>query len=424
MFLFKKAKQNEIFIPDNKYKEINTLKASKLAKNALNSLSILAGELGSRKAGSEETKKAASMLATLFEPKADSVVLSEDKVILSTIDYIHKVIAISVPIILLANLFSLSILSSIVFGLVTYLYIYDTILLQDNKIIKHKKATMHNVHAIIEPRDPVEKTIVLTAHHDAARLFNPKVKSYFYLICLIHYIVLGIMSCLFFLYDLFTLEIFTIQFSFTFQTFINILFILSSFIYYYLFNYLADEYSPAIGDNLSSCCILTEIANYFKFEKENTRPLNNTRLIFASFDGEEIGLKGSSVWYKNNKDLLINAENINLDTLYNEDSLYVLNQDANGFQELSKELASKLSSYAHDMGFKAKAGKARFSTGATDAVAAAREGVEAASIVALDNNSPLHTAEDTQDKISPKVVEIVISILIKYIKNNDQKLIT
>jgi hypothetical protein len=57
--------------------------------------------------------------------------------------------------------------------------------------------------------------------------------------------------------------------------------------------FFTGEFSPGAGDNLVSSALTVELARYVDWKKRCGQPLSATRVVFASFDGEEDGLLGS-----------------------------------------------------------------------------------------------------------------------------------
>ena len=144
-----------------------------------------------------------------------------------------------------------------------------------------------------------------------------------------------------------------------------------------LLEYYTDEVAPGAGDNLISVGILAALAQYFKAE-----PLSKTRIILASFDGEEIFLQGSTAWYEAHKEALEGAVVLNFDSIFSAEHLVFLERDANATLPLSKSLARKCVNIARSMGYEASALSMPILGGATDAASAARIGLEATTLTA------------------------------------------
>ena len=183
-----------------------------------------------------------------------------------------------------------------------------------------------------------------------------------------------------------------------------------------LLAYYTDEVAPGAGDNLVSVGILTALAHHFKAE-----PLSGTRVVFASFDGEEIFLQGSAAWYEAHKEELEGAVVLNFDAIFSAERLVFLERDANATQVLSKTLARKCVNIARSMGYDASSLSIPILGGATDAASAARIGLEATTLTASSwSDGVYHTKEDTLEAIEPESVERAIGIAIRLARLLDQ----
>ncbi len=142
---------------------------------------------------------------------------------------------------------------------------------------------------------------------------------------------------------------------------------------------------PGAGDNLISCAMAVQLSRYFSRNKDNGIPLAHTRLIFASFDGEEAGLRGARAFYAKYKDQLVTTPtwNFNVDCPYFAKDLFFLTSDINGSVKLSQEMATKCVTIARSMGFEAKSQPVAFLTGGTDAAEAAKVVIHAVSLMAI-----------------------------------------
>ena len=75
------------------------------------------------------------------------------------------------------------------------------------------------------------------------------------------------------------------------------------------------------------------------------------------------------------------------------------------------------------MGYKVQTGRLGFLGGATDAVSAARHGIEATTLTSMASGKeiPAHTAEDTPEKVSQEALSIALSTAIKLVEETDRK---
>jgi hypothetical protein len=143
---------------------------------------------------------------------------------------------------------------------------------------------------------------------------------------------------------------------------------------------------PGAGDNLVASAMLVSVAGLLK-ERLAAEPglLDGTRVIFASFDAEESGLRGSRAFVRHNRALLTSApaSDVDLESFYHLDSLGALVTDLNGFVKLSDGLAAMLEEEAKALGVPFCRRKVFYGIGATDAAEFARAGIPATCLVGM-----------------------------------------
>ncbi len=424
---FRKKKEEIKLFKDEKPKktEVESLKAGRLASIALDRLYFILNQTGPRPAGSESSRLAARLLHASFKENSDDEIITSVSEPEKSYYGIFKLLALSVIPILISLWCGQPLIALLFFAFVGFYLIFEFFLCKELKHPLFRKVDMTNVHAVIEPEGDVEDTVIFTAHHDSAPIFsigkekrNEVMLSLY--VPLIHYAVLFLLTVVCFITDILTGEFL----SFNLPPLVVIIFLsimtLSSFLYWKLFNLISKEYSPGAGDNLISSCLLTELCHYFYWKKQNGKGLSNTRLIFASFDGEECGLKGSAKWFSQHSALCHNAIVLNIDSPYYAEHLAFLTKDVNGFEELSASLANNCADQAKKMGYKVSVGGLSLFMGATDAAAAARAGLQATTLMGIPLSgtatAPYHTKEDVPDCLDLKTLEMVISIAIKLVE--------
>ena len=152
--------------------------------------------------------------------------------------------------------------------------------------------------------------------------------------------------------------------------------------------------------------------------------MSSTRLVFASFDGEECGTAGSLGWFSSNTHLLSPKSYVlNFDGLYREEDMVFLARDGNGLIPLSFPLASRCSRIASSMGYHIGVGKLGFLGGETDAASASAMGIPAVTLTSMapGTDTPAHSEDDTCDKISEEAIAEAISIAIKLVSEIDEE---
>lgn len=408
---------------------VETFKAARLAEEAIKKCRSLIDIHGSRKVGSKACLNVADEIKNELDKYCDFTNKQFFSVKSKAYIFWLKIIPFVYLLALILLIIGLPFTALLLYGVYFY-YVYMEFI--KFKPIGDKYFTSEkgcNVHGVIEPKGEVLNTVLLSSHHDSAVLpsIDKADKKNYLKKVTIPFTVFGA-SALLIVVQLFT-ELLTGRFfaiglpPVTSIVFILILFILSFFVFY-LQNFFSDSASLGAGDNLISCTTIIQIARYYKWLSENDNALKNTRLVFCSFDGEEVGLRGSRAWFDKYPALLKNAIQINLDCLYKADNLVFLDSDINGTQPLSQELAQKGVELAVGMGYKAKMHHMPFLSGGTDAAEGFRAGISSISLMALDFNNIeetfLHSKKDIVDNIEVKAIEEVISIVIKMILDCDK----
>jgi len=197
-----------------------------------------------------------------------------------------------------------------------------------------------------------------------------------------------------------------------------------------LWFFRANKGTPGAGDNLISTAIAIEIGKVFGQLKKEGEGLKHTRLIIASWDGEEAGLRGSRAYCEKKKKHLTKTPTytLNMDCLYFLDELFFLSTDVNGTVKLSKNMAKDCKKIANELGYKAQIKPIEFLTGGTDAGEFGRIGVETTSLVAMpwgnsERASVYHTPKDAVESIEPEVVSASMEIIYDYIQQKDQEIL-
>lgn len=431
IFSRKKKTKPDLVKPDlhtHRKAPLDPLRSTSLAEEALKETKKLIGEFGGRRTGSSSCKKCADKISKRLSEYCDFTSKQEFKhkglAFGLWIQYIAYIYLISLVLLLVGAPF-LSLFTNIFF----IYYVYREFIVYKPLFEKNIKDTDGiNIHGIIEPEEEVKPTILFSSHHDSAPLLNKNRGDKGYFINVELPIVLFGTSCVMSLVqiivELLTKRLFHIGFPPITSLVIILLLLLATPIVYKIRNYYSQESSPGAGDNLISSSILIQLSRYFSWRKKRKEGLKNTRLIFASFDAEEVGLRGSSVWFEKYEALLENAVQLNFDCIYNSEELVFIDSDVNGMMPLSKELAQQCVKLANAMGYEAKNHPLPFFSGATDAASGYRANIKACSLMAIDfesgiKNSYFHTKDDTVDKIDEKAVEKAIAIAIKLSKTID-----
>ena len=400
--------------------------APRLSDEAAELLQSLCGDLGPRPAASEMSAKAAERIRDEFLSFTDDAAITSGSIVPERRRWMLLSLMVSAVLVLAFSIAGLPYLAMIP-GLM-YLYAFFSSFRRRSSFLDRlfPSSEAVSVHAVIEPYGSVERTLVLSAHHDSAPVqgkrsgFLSRFSDQGAAISFAVLLASAAMQCI--------AELF--QGRFLRPNMPPLLFLLVSVASFaaaavsFISVYCSDErYSPGAGDNLSGVAAIAALGRHFSREKKSGRGLGTTRLVFVSFDGEECGAAGSRVWIEENRDLLLNPVMLNFDGLYKPEDLVFLSSDGNGFIPLSSELAARCSALSDDMGYRIPVVRIGLFGGETDAAAAACAGIPATTLTAAapGTETPAHTDDDTPDKVSPEALSRAISIAIKLAASIDRK---
>ena len=287
-------------------------------------------------------------------------------------------------------------------------------------LFPRKKA--RNVYGVIEPKGEVKRQIIISGHHDSAPVFNFLVyQPKLYNLRVTGSIVFVILGLVLSIVNLF------INNEILYYVSIGVIG-LGVLLVSQMWFFRGRKATPGAGDNLASTQTAFQMGKYYYSLKGTDKELKHTRIIFASFDAEEEGLRGARAFVKKNKDKLLDVKTyvLNIECLYDENALFFLTSDINDSVKLSDDLASKLVDIAAENNVKTHKQPIAVLTGGTDAGEFGKIGIEAATIMGMpwsnDNRSmAYHTPNDTIDKVSKKAVEYTINIFNNFIISKDQE---
>jgi aminopeptidase YwaD len=290
-------------------------------------------------------------------------------------------------------------------------------------LFPRKKA--YNIYGSIEPSGEVKRQIVVSAHHDAAYVFHllHKVPKYYALLINggMLFLALGFLVSL----VATVLSVFNVLL----PQWIAVVLMAGGIFVLPLAFFTTGQVVPGAGDNMIAVAVAAEIAGLFgNVKKAGGNALKHTRLIIASFDAEEAGLRGARAFVRKHREELLNTKTyvLNVDTLYKLKALSFLDNDLNSTVKLSHQLALDCVDIAKGMGYPATITAMSFGGGSTDAAAFGETGIEATNLCAMsfdvkdyDQGWVYHTPNDVSKHIEPEVVEAALRIIREYILNKD-----
>ncbi|MDC0559090.1 M28 family metallopeptidase [Candidatus Izimaplasma bacterium] len=372
-------------------------------------------KIGPRLAGTKDSLDAAEMLKEEIKTYTDNVELEEFNVYKGAfLGWIRILVScyllavvflwIKIPIVsVILIVFSLLIL-------VFQFFLYKPMI---DKFYPKKKGL--NVIGKVEPSEDVKNQVIISGHHDSARIFN----FFIHQPSLYNLRVTGGIALIIVLLLVSVISIFltTGVIALILKIIVSLGFLLTGQMWFFA----SSKGTPGAGDNLISSAMAIEIGRYFSVNK-----LKSTRVIIASFDAEEEGLRGARAYAKKHKDEFkeIPTYLLNVDCPYYLNELFFMTSDINCSVELSTELATELVEIAHSKNYPATHKPITFLTGGTDAGELAKQGVHATTLMAMpwsnsERASVYHTPNDTIDSIEKETIDAAIDIFITFIKNKE-----
>jgi len=278
-----------------------------------------------------------------------------------------------------------------------------------------------NVVGVVEPKGEVKRQIIISGHHDSARIFNffihqPKLYSL--------RIMGGIGSLIAVCIFSFVAMLIAVDWV---LVLLAVLASIGALIVVQLWFFASKHSTPGAGDNLIASNMAIEALRQIAKDKKDGSALKHTRVLAVSFDAEEEGLRGAHAFAKQNKDMLNEVPTYlyNVDCPYYLKDMFFLTSDINTSVQLSQDFAGMCKKSAKKLGYDVKVKPIAFLTGGTDAGELAKVGVHATTMMAMpwDNNeraSVYHTPNDTCDAVEKAAVKAGLEIFFDVVKNMDE----
>ncbi|MGD8584571.1 MAG: M28 family peptidase [Chloroflexota bacterium] len=404
------------------------LDTNESAHRALANTSQLLDEVGPRPSGSEQSRRAADRLRQQAAPFADHVI-SEDfsvhpKAFLGWIRIVVGLYVLAVAILWLGLYWLSALLTTAgLLVMVGQFFFYKEMI-----DWLFPGGTGRNVLAVVEPEQEARGQLIISGHHDSAFVFN----------FLVHQPSLyplrvtgGIATLVILLIASWVLAIWQIAageapfWSVYVAAFFSVMLLLVGQLWWFA----SPDATPGAGDNLASSAAAWETLRLIAEQKASGRGLRHLRVIAASWDAEEAGLRGARSWVNKRDDgrLDLSTWNLNLECLYDAGEFFLLTSDVNGTVGLSADLASRCQRLLASRGIQAPVKPIAFLTGGTDAGEIARGGAEATSLMGMpwgnnDRSSVYHTPADILESVDPVAVASAIQLSLDLADDLDQEL--
>jgi hypothetical protein len=259
------------------------------------------------------------------------------------------------------------------------------------------RKTSCNVWARFTPRGSSDRTVLISCHHDANYAFPiiNRFGSRFAHFMAVVVLSNGLLALLAFLRVLFPLTGPAFLLAAYPKAAFPLLVLLTATVpvqLYVFLNVLSKEPVLGANDNLTGvadCLLLAE-----HLSKEENR-LERTMVWLASFGCEECGIRGSKRFIERHRAEIRDACVLNLDMVGGKDTrLRVATREVGNLVRLSSRMVRLLVGVARKEGIPLEAGSI---LAFTDAMAFARKGFQATSLIALDKTGMLDTYHSVED---------------------------
>ena len=289
------------------------------------------------------------------------------------------------------------------------------------------KSRGYNIVGSIEPQGEVRQQVIVSAHHDAAYVFHLLARAprlYFPLMRA------GLAVMLFALLVCLTAALLSL-FAIALPQWVSItLMALGVFVLPFLF-FTTNKIVPGAGDNMIAVAIAGEVGRVFGAAKRPGQALlKHTRIVLASFDAEECGMRGARAFVSRHRQEMAAVKTyvLNMDTLYRLKDLNFFRADRNSMVKLSYPVAIECRDIARVMGYRATVSSMSPGGGHTDAAAFGEAGIAATNMCAMSYNRMkeyhpwvYHTPNDVSKYVERPLVAACIGIIREYILKKDKE---
>ncbi len=430
----KREENTPIAAIHSQMQDIEPMITPKIAKDALKFTSDIIDTYGPRYAGTSACFEAGNAIHDHLSQHCDTVVKEKFTTCPESFMAFMKIFAIVYfglsPLLFLGRIGIYVVTAGFTFGtLYAYLHFVQY---RETFNFLFKKKTGYNIIGKIAPELEVKQRIIISGHHDSAKVMNfmanPKLQKWYgprIFVGLAVFFAINILLLIWAVMDAFT------GITPIFVEALPLIFLIGSptVLQFYFFN--SKKVSPGAGDNLISVAIACQLADLYGSEKQKGKNrLKHTELKFISFDVEEPGIRGSRAYVAKHKEELLATPTFifNMDSIYHVDELSFLQSDLNQSVKLSQAMVDDCSHVAQKLGYHTTQGGIAWGGGATDAAEFGRLGIEATTLLGMENHVirdhlVYHTLEDTVDKIEPEAVLACLEIAYQYILLKDESVI-
>jgi len=424
-------------------KGVFVLKANESVKNyestrrmyanyAARSIKKVCKEIGPRFSGTEAEKKSIEYMAEDMKTCCNDVKIDSytvhPKAFLGWIPFSVVLMTISNILFFVAQFFAIAPIfyASLALTVICLFFIVTEFLFYKETLDPFlPKKTSHNAYGVRKPSGEVKRRIIFCGHADSSMEWRftywggPKL-----VIPVIGGSLVGILTALVFNIIAIVKTATNPEYIGTDPLMLDVFsYILLGFIALFLVASLFYDKKRIVegaNDNLTGC--FTSIG-ILKFLEDNGIQLENTEVVALCSGSEEIGLRGTKDFCKKHGNEFKDVETVfvALDTLRDFDFMAIYNKDMTGLVKNDADVCKLVKAGAKIAGYDVP--YKTVSLGATDAAAATKSGIKAASFAAMDPAPAryYHTRLDTHENLDLKTIEASLDICLETLFLYDEK---
>jgi len=402
------------------------------ANYAARSIKKVCKEIGPRFSGTEAEKKSIEYMAEDMKTCCNDVKIDSytvhPKAFLGWIPFSVVLMTISNILFFVAQFFAIAPIfyASLALTVICLFFIVTEFLFYKETLDPFlPKKTSHNAYGVRKPSGEVKRRIIFCGHADSSMEWRftywggPKL-----VIPVIGGSLVGILTALVFNIIAIVKTATNPEYIGTDPLMLDVFsYILLGFIALFLVASLFYDKKRIVegaNDNLTGC--FTSIG-ILKFLEDNGIQLENTEVVALCSGSEEIGLRGTKDFCKKHGNEFKDVETVfvALDTLRDFDFMAIYNKDMTGLVKNDADVCKLVKAGAKIAGYDVP--YKTVSLGATDAAAATKSGIKAASFAAMDPAPAryYHTRLDTHENLDLKTIEASLDICLETLFLYDEK---
>ena len=392
------------------------------AEYCVKHITKICDEIGPREAGSKEERKAQEHWAEEMKKYADDVVMEDFEV------HPHAFmswVAIDATLMLLGLIFyflKFPIVTLVLSVMAIVCMMFEFLFYRQFLDRLFKKKTSCNVIGTRKPTGEVKRRIIFSGHCDSSWewFFTYKGGAVFLKLMLIPGVVgLIVVTAVSLLTVIKAGPLALTQSGFVHvMSFVQLIFVPFFIALYFFLNWKRVVHGA--NDNLTGCAAAVSVLKYLA---ENDIRFENTEVVAMTAGSEEAGLRGAHAYVKRHRKELLEVETVffDMDTLTDEPDMAIYIRDMTFTVKNDERVCALMKAGSTKAGLDLP--YRMIFLGASDAAAASKLGIPAATLAAMDPAPAryYHTRLDMPDKLQPKVIRLGIDTCIQSLYIYDEQ---